>query len=86
MLVLIGQAAGYVADLLRLQTMDETHVQKDAGAGMAARVAVGLLQAIILFVLACLGVVSYLGGEIHAAKISIKFHSTVFYIGVLANF
>ena len=86
MLVLVGQAAGYVADFLRLQAMEEPHVQQDARAGMAARIAIGLLQAVILLHLACLRVVSYLGGEIHAAKIGIKFYSAVFYIEVLAIF
>ena len=62
--------------------MDEANVQQYERTGTTAGIAVGLLQAVVFLILAGLGVVSYLGGEVHAAKISIKFHSAVFYIGI----
>ena len=85
MLVLVGQPPGYVANLFRLQPMDEADVQKDASADVTACIAVGLLKTVVFLILTCFGIVSYLGGEVHAAKISIKFHSAVFYIEVLAK-
>ena len=85
MFILVGQAAGDVADLLGPQPVDEPDVQQDAGAGPAAGIAVGLLQPVVLPVLTCLRVVSHLRREIHAAKVSIIFLTAVFYNGVLAS-
>ena len=73
MLVLVGQPAGYVADLLRKQAVDEADVQQNARAGTAAGIAVGLLQAVVLLILASLRVVSHLRREIHAAKVQLIF-------------
>ena len=83
MLVLVGQAAGDVADLLGTQAVDETNVQEDARAGTAAGIAVGLLQAVILLILASLRIVSHLRREIHAAKVQLIFQTAVFYNTVL---
>ena len=85
MLVLVGQAAGDVADLLGTQAMDEANVQQDARAGTAAGIAVGLLQAVVLLIPASLRIVSHLRREIHAAKVSIIFQTAVFYNAVLAT-
>ena len=52
MFILVGQAARDVADLLRLQPVDEPNVQQDAGAGPTAGIAVGLLQPVVLLPLA----------------------------------
>ena len=86
MLILVGQPAGNVADLLRLQTVDEAHVQQDARAGKAAGIAVGLLQAVVLLILTSLGVISHLRREIHAAKVQLIFLTAVFYNGALATY
>ena len=86
MLILVGQTAGNVADLLRPKPADETNVQENARAGPTTGVAVGLLQAVVLLVLTRLRVVSHLRREIHAAKVQLIFQTAVFYNGVLARF
>ena len=60
MLVLVGQTAGDVADLLGTKAVDEANVQQYARTGTTAGIAVGLLQAVVFLILASLGVVSHL--------------------------
>ena len=52
MLILVGQAARYVADLLRRQAVDEADGQQDVGAGLAKGIAVRLFQPVVLLILA----------------------------------
>ena len=84
-LVLIGQTTRNVANLQGTQTVDATNIQQDAGAWPAAGITIRLFQAVVLLVLACLGVVSYLRCEIHATKVHISHENAVFYMALLDN-